>query len=743
MRVTCPRLTRLIPLAAILALPLALSGQSQESWDGRLRASIDPSNIRENMRRLSARPHHVGSPYDKDNAEWILARFREWGWDAEIETFDVLFPTPKERIVEMTAPRRFRAALNEPPVPGDVTSTQTDEQLATYNAYSKDGDVTAPLVFVNYGRPEDYDELARHGVSVKGAIAIVKYGQTWRGLKPKFAAEHGAVGCLIYSDPNDDGYADAPVFPAGPMRNKDGVQRGSVMDMLQYPGDPLTPGVAALPGATRLPVADAPTITKIPVLPISYGDAQPLLEAMTGPVAPESWRGGLPITYRLGPGAAQVHLKVSASWDTKPVYDVIAKIPGSTWPDQWVIRGNHHDAWVNGASDPVSGMAPELEEARALGALVKAGWRPKRTIVYAAWDGEEPMLLGSTEWVEKHEADLKKAVVYINSDGNDRGFLNAGGSHTLEHFVNTVARDIKDPESGLSVWKRLQARRILNGSNEAKGEARNRADLRLSALGSGSDYSPFLDHAGTPTLSLSYGGEDSDGIYHSVYDDFYHFTHFKDTDFAYGRALAETTGTAVIRLADADLLPYEFTNLADTVSRYANELQGLLRQRQDAIRETNRALDEGLYQAVRDPKKAFVAPEREEVPPALNFAPLQNASTGLTEAAGRYRKAADAAKPKLASSPDVLAAVNERLLQSERELTDQGGLPGRPWYRHLLYAPGTQTGYGVKTMPGAREGIEQGRYAEAEHEIARIAEALQREVQLIESASADLERLAK
>jgi N-acetylated-alpha-linked acidic dipeptidase len=513
--------------------------------------------------------------------------------------------------------------------------------------------------------------------------------------------------------------------------------------MLQYPGDPLTPGVAALPGATRLPVADAPTITKIPVLPISYGDAQPLLEAMTGPVTPESWRGGLPITYRLGPGAAQVHLKVSASWDTKPVYDVIAKIPGSTWPDQWVIRGNHHDAWVNGASDPVSGMAPELEEARALGALVKAGWRPKRTIVYAAWDGEEPMLLGSTEWVEKHEADLKKAVVYINSDGNDRGFLNAGGSHTLEHFVNTVARDIKDPESGLSVWKRLQARRILNGSNEAKGEARNRADLRLSALGSGSDYSPFLDHAGTPTLSLSYGGEDSDGIYHSVYDDFYHFTHFKDTDFAYGRALAETTGTAVIRLADADLLPYEFTNLADTVSRYANELQGLLRQRQDAIRETNRALDEGLYQAVRDPKKAFVAPEREEVPPALNFAPLQNASTGLTEAAGRYRKAADAAKPKLASSPDVLAAVNERLLQSERELTDQGGLPGRPWYRHLLYAPGTQTGYGVKTMPGAREGIEQGRYAEAEHEIARIAEALQREVQLIESASADLERLAK
>jgi N-acetylated-alpha-linked acidic dipeptidase len=742
MRVT-RRSIRLIPLAAIIALPLVLSGQAADPVDARFRASIDPTNIRESMRRLSARPHHVGSPYDKDNAEWILARFREWGWDAQIETFDVLFPTPKERIVEMVAPKRFRAQLTEPPVAGDVTSTQTDEQLATYNAYSKDGDVTAPLVFVNYGREEDYDELARHGVSVTGAIVIAKYGQTWRGLKPKFAAEHGAVGCLIYSDPEDDGYVDAPVFPAGPMRNKDGVQRGSVMDMLQFPGDPLTPGLAAVPGAARIPLAEAPTITRIPVMPISYGDAQPLLEAMTGPVAPESWRGGLPITYRLGPGAAQVHLKVTANWDTKPVYDVIAKIAGSTYPDEWVIRGNHHDAWVNGASDPISGMAPELEEARALGALAKAGWRPKRTIVYAAWDGEEPMLLGSTEWVEKHEADLKKAVVYINSDGNDRGYLNASGSHTLEHFVNSVAKDITDPESGLSVWKRLQARRILNGSTESKAEARSRPDLRIGALGSGSDFSPFLQHAGTATLSLSYGGEDSDGIYHSVYDDFYHFTHFKDTDFAYGRALAETMGTAVIRLADADLLPYEFTNLADTVSRYTSELQTLLRQRQDAIRDTNRALDEGLYAAVRDPKKPTVAPQRKEPPPALNFAPLQNASTALTAAANRYHKAADAAQPKLASSPDVLKAVNDRLVQSEREMTDQGGLPRRTWYRHLLYAPGTETGYGVKTMPGAREGIEQGRYEEAEHEIVRIADALQREARLIDAAAADLERLAK
>jgi N-acetylated-alpha-linked acidic dipeptidase len=733
---------RLLPALVVLVLPLVVAGQGREPWDAQLRSSIDANQIRENMRRLTLRPHHVGSPYDKDNAEWMLARFREWGWDAQIEQFDVLFPTPKERIVEMVGPRRFKAALTEPPVAGDVTSTQSDEQLATYNAYSKDGDVTAPLVFVNYGRPEDYEELARHGVSVRGAIAVAKYGAIWRGLKPKFAAEHGAVGCLIYSDPKDDGYGDAPVFPAGPMRNKDGVQRGSVMDMLQFPGDPLTPGTAAVPGATRLPLAEAPTITKIPVLPISYGDAQPLLEAITGPVAPDSWRGGLPITYRLGPGSAQVHLKVSANWDTKPVYDVIAKIPGSTFPDEWVIRGNHHDAWVNGASDPVSGMAPELEEARALGALVKAGWRPKRTIVYAAWDGEEPMLLGSTEWVERHEADLKKAVVYINSDGNERGFLQAEGSHTLEHFVNSVAKDIQDPESGVSVWKRLQARRILNGPPESRTEARSRADLRIGAMGSGSDYSPFLQHAGTPTLAMSYGGEDSDGIYHSIYDDFYHYTHFKDTDFAYGRALAQTMGTAVIRLADADLLPFEFNNLADTVSRYMNELQTTLRQRQESIRDQNRAIDEGLYKAVSDPRKPSVAPEKKDAPPALNFAPLQNAVTALTDAAARYHKAAEAASAGLSNASDVVKAVNARLIQSERELTDQNGLPGRTWYKHLLYAPGLETGYGVKTMPGAREGIEQGRYDEADREIGRIAAALERETTLINAASADLERVA-
>ncbi len=742
MRAT-PRLARLAAAAVILTTPLVVAGQGQSTWEARFRDSIVPNNIRENMRRLSARPHHVGSPYDKDNAEWLLARFKEYGWDAQIEQFDVLFPTPKERAVEMVAPTRFVAALVEPPVAGDPTSSQTDEQLPTYNAYSKDGDVTAPLVYVNYGAPADYEQLDRLGISVKGAIVIARYGQTWRGIKPKVAAEHGAVGCLIYSDPRDDGYADAGVFPDGPMRNANGVQRGSVSDMVLYPGDPLTPGVAAVPGAKRLAVADSPTITKIPTLPISYGDAQPLLQALEGPVAPAPWRGGLPITYRIGPGPARVHLKVEANWDIKPIYDVIAKIPGSTYPDEWVMRGNHHDAWVNGASDPVSGTAPMVEEAHAFGELLKQGWRPKRTIVYAAWDGEEPMLLGSTEWVEKHEEDLKKAVVYINSDGNGRGFLSAGGSHTLEHFVNGVAKDIQDPETGLTVWKRWQARRISSGSAESRAEARNRPDLRIGALGSGSDYSPFLQHAGTPTLSLSYGGEDNAGVYHSIYDDFYHYTKFADTDFAYGRALAQTMGTAVIRLADADLLPYEFGDLAETVNGYVTDLQSLLKRRQTEIREQNREIDDGIFTAVRDPRDPLVVPDKEDVPPALNFAPLENAAGALTRAADRYKKAVAASAGNLAGSPEVVAGVNTRLIQSERVMTDPGGLPGRPWYRHLLYAPGTYTGYGVKTMPGAREGIEQARYTEAEREMARIAEALDRETALIDLAAADLERLAR
>jgi N-acetylated-alpha-linked acidic dipeptidase len=726
---------------AVVLIGIASVAAQSPAADVTFRGMIDAKHIGEYMRVMAARPHHLGSPYGKQNADWILARFKEWGWDAKIETYDVLFPTPKERVLELLGPTPFKATLQEPPVAIDPTSSQMAEQLPPFNAYSVDGDVTGPLVYVNYGRPSDYEELARRGVSVKGAIVIARYGQSWRGIKPKVAAEHGAIGCLIYSDPRDDGFFVDGVFPDGPMRNRDGVQRGSVMDMPTYPGDPLTPNVGATASAKRLDIKAVTTLTKIPVLPISYGDAQPLLVALGGPVVPGDWRGALPITYRFGPSAARAHLKLAFDWSLKRANNVIARLPGSTYPDEWIIRGNHHDAWVNGAQDPGSGMSAELEEARALGELVARGWRPKRTIVYAAWDGEEQGLLGSTEWVEDHEQELRdKAAVYINTDGNGRGFLNAGGSHALEGFINNVARDIDDPETKESVWKRMQARALVTAAPGPRAEVRSRADVRIGALGSGSDYSPFLQHAGIPSLNLSFAGlDESDGIYHSIYDDYYHFTKFLDTDFAYGRALAQTVGTAVIRLADADVMPFQFTHLADTAQTYVRELQTLLKERQDEVRERNRQIEDGVFAAVADRRRPVKAPMVEEMPPALNFAPLENAATGLTRAADRYRKAFEAARAKM--TPEAARAVNARLIQSERELTDAAGLPRRPWYRHLLYAPGYYTGYAVKTMPGVREAIEEKNYAEAEAEIVRVARALEREKALVDGVAADLEKV--
>jgi len=720
------------------------SSQTERDWETKFRAIPDPANLKEYMRRMSARPHHVGSPYDKDNAEWILAHFKEWGLDAHIETFDVLFPTPKVRVLEMVEPTKFTARLEEPAVAVDPTSNQKSEQLPTYNAYSIDGDVTAPLVFVNYGMPEDYEKLDRLGISVRGAIVIAKYYESWRGVKPKVAAEHGAIGCLIYSEPKDDGYTRDNVFPQGPMRNPDGVQRGSVMDFASAnPGDPLTPGYVASATTKRLTLKEAKSITKIPVLPISYGDAQPLLAALKGPMAPEDWRGTLPIPYHVGPGPAKVHLKVEFNWDLKPVNDVIAKIPGSVAPDEWIIRGNHHDAWVNGAEDPVSGQAPLLEEARALGMLLKQGWKPRRTIIYCAWDGEEPMLLGSTEWVEAHADELRQhAAVYINTDGNDRGVLSMGGSHTLEQFINGVARDIEDPETKMSVWQRLQLSRIAEAkSADQRKELRQRADLRINALGSGTDFTGFLDHLGIATLDLGYSGEDEQGIYHSIYDDFYWYSHFSDYDFIYGRALSQTVGTSVMRLADAEVVPFDFVDFADTIQKYTKDLEKLLNDKQDEIRERNIELDEGVYKATFDPRRPDVAPPREEIPPHLNFAPMQNAADALARSADQYRKAwAQRQATLTGDQTDLLRALNQQLIESERKLTNDDGLPRRPWYKHMLYAPGIYSGYEVKTVPSVREGIEQKHYAEAEQEIVRVAKALQEEATLIESAAKLLEK---
>ncbi|HUN86999.1 MAG TPA: M28 family metallopeptidase [Terracidiphilus sp.] len=730
--------TEIAPLAGYSAAASA----AERDWETKFRALPSPDNLREYMRHLSARPHNVGSPYDKENAEWILAHFKQWGLDAEIETFYVLFPTPKERVVELVEPKIFNAKLLEPPIPVDPTSSQQAEQLPTYNAYSIDGDVTAPLVYVNQGVRADYDQLDRMGVSVKGAIVIVRYGGAWRGIKPKVAAEHGAVGCIIYSDPRDDGYSAGDTFPNGPYRPEDGVQRGAVTDTL-YEGDPLTPGYGATKDAKRLPIKGNPLITKIPVLPISYGDAQPLLAAIGGQTVPPAWRGNLPITYHVGPGPAKVHLKVESNWDIKPIYDVIARIPGSEFPDQWIIRGNHHDAWVNGAEDPISGQVSLLEEARSMGELLKQGWKPKRTIIFCAWDGEEPGLLGSTEWVETHQDELrKKAVMYVNSDSNGRGFLGMEGSHSLEHFINGVARDVPDPETKLTIWKRAQLRAIANSKTEAaRQEVRNRPDLRIGALGSGSDYTPFLDFAGIASLDLGFYGESGGGIYHSIYDDFYWYTHFGDTKFVYGRALAQTAGTALMRMADAELLPFGFHDFADTVHMYIGELKNQLKDQQATIEETNRELSEGVYTAIADPTKPYVPPARETVPPYLNFAPLENADAALTASADRYTRALAALRATDGSHLDAtsLAKVNALLVESERALTTEAGLPGRPWFKHQIYAPGAYTGYGVKTLPAVREAMDQENWKLADEQIPVVAKVLQDEAALIDSAAGILD----
>ncbi len=688
---------------------------------------MNRDNLRNWMKRLSARPHHVGSPYGKENAEFIAAQFKSWGYETEIETFHVLFPTPKTRVLEMIAPVKFTPSLSEPPLKEDATSSQTNEQLPIYNAYSVDGDVTGELVYVNYGVPRDYEELEQRGIAVKGKIVIARYGGSWRGIKPKVAAEHGAIGCLIYSDPRDDGYFQGDVYPQGAYRNERGAQRGSVADMPLYPGDPLTPFIGATKDAKRLPTKEAPTLTKIPVMPISYSDAKPLLQALGGPVAPESWRGALPITYHCGPGPAKVRLKLEFNWNIAPAYDVIAKIKGSEFPDEWIIRGNHHDAWVNGADDPISGMVATMEEARAIGELVKTGWKPKRTIIYCAWDAEEPGLLGSTEWAEAHADELKnKAVIYINSDSNGRGFLGMGGSHTLEKFINQVARDVVDPQKQISVADRARALRIVRGSPEDRKEARDRKDLPIYALGSGSDYTPFLQHLGIASLNLGYGGEDGGGSYHSVYDSFDHYTRFGDPNFDYGLALAQTAGRAVLRLAEAEVLPFEFINFAETVAKYAREVAKLADDMREETEEKNQRIKDKTFEAVADPEQVYVAPKPMAPVPFLNFAPLQNAVSRLQQNARDYERAMTdltaSGKPIPVTQTKALNAI---LMKTERALTRSEGLPRRPWFIHQIYAPGLYTGYGVKTLPAVREALEQRNWQEAAEQIEIVARVIE------------------
>jgi N-acetylated-alpha-linked acidic dipeptidase len=705
-----------------------------ESLEARFDAQVKPAELSDWMHRLASEPNHVGSPHDKANAEWILKQFQDWGWDAHIESFRVLYPTPLSESLTLLGAQPYKATLTEPSIAGDATTQHNKEGLPAYVAYQGDGDVSAPLVYVNYGVEADYRMLARLGVSVKGKVVIARYGGGWRGLKPRLALEHGAVGCLIYSDPAEDGYAVNDVYPKGPERPAGGIQRGSVADMTLFPGDPLTPGIGATESAPRLAIDKAPTIVRIPTLPISYGDAAHFLAALDGRVAPKSWRGALPITYKVGGGAARVHLQVKSDWSLKTIYDVVAVLKGSTYPDQWILRGNHHDGWVYGASDPESGQVALLAEAKAFGALAAAGWRPKRTLVYLSWDAEEPMLVGSTEWAETHADELKRmALIYINSDGNSRGLLDVRGTPSYQALVDAVTATLTDPETGASVAARRRATLAVEGSKpdaseQDKVSAKTAADpqqtLPIGAMGSGSDYSPFLQHLGLAALDFGYGNEgDPGGIYHSAYDTWEHHSRFVDPGFVYDALLAKTVGHVVIALADADLPLEHFGEFADQVSTYVGEVKELADTRREAAATQAKLIATDAYRLADDPTLTSGPPLPLKAVPHFDFAPLENAADHLKRSAGEFDHALHEAGAQL--SPQTAQHLFERLRDINQLLAPDVGLPGRSWYKNLVYAPGRMTGYGAKTLPGVREAIEDERWADVDRYAQLTGQALE------------------
>lgn len=694
------------------------SSASQRETEALFDASINTADMDAWLKRMSAKPHHVGSQGSKENAEFIAGLLESWGYEVEIAEYEILLPTPNVREIELTAPTQFTATLREDSLEEDPSTFVRDDLLAPYNAFSVDGEVEGELVFVNYGIPEDYEILERYGIDVSGKIAIAKYGRSWRGIKPKLAGEKGAIATIIYSDPADDGYGAGDAYPKGPFKHESGVQRGSVMDMPTYPGDVLTPGRGATANARRLRRADAPTITSIPVLPISQRDALPLLAALDGEVVPPEWRGGLPITYHFGPGPARVRMKARFNWDMVTAYNVIARLEGSEYPDEWVIRGNHHDGWNHGAADPLSGLVATLAEAKAVAALAKDGRRPLRTMIYAAWDAEEPGLIGSTEWAEHHADELRQhAVAYLNTDGSDRGFINIGGSHVLERFFNQIIEEVDDPRSDITLKERRRAYELIYGDDNEKSTARERNDLRIYPMGSGSDYTPFLQHLGIASANVNFGGEADDGSYHTLYDTYEHYTTFQDPGLVYGATLAKVTGRASLRLANAPRLPFEFRGFADNIELYVGELEELADSMRKETAETVRLIDEGTYAAAINPYKSIGAPLKNEPVPYFNFAPLKNALDRLQKAADRFD---ELSKEKFTASE----SLNNLLYTSERLLTRDAGLEGRPWYKHHIYAPGFYTGYGVKTIPGVREAIEQREYDNVAPQISIAAEVL-------------------
>ena len=709
---------------------IALDRETQTNLEAQFDAVLNPQNLDDWMKHMSSKPHHVGSPWSKQNAEFIAEKFESWGFETEIEIFDVLMPFPKIRKLEMVGPNKVSLQLKEPALDEDATSGITKDLLPGFNAFSADGDVTAELVYVNYGIPADYEELERLGIEVEGKIILARYGGSWRGIKPKVAREKGAIGCILYSDPKDDGYFQGDVYPDGPYRMEHGLQRGSVLDMPLYPGDPLTPGYGAKPDVERLAIEDAPTIMKIPVMPISYADALPLLKALEGPVAPSSWRGALPVTYHIGPGPIKVHLQLKFDWGLRRAYNPVAKLKGSVYPDEWIMRGNHHDGWAQGAADPISGMVSLMEEARAIGELVKTGWRPKRTLVYAGWDAEEPGLLGSTEWVEYHLDEIQeKMVVYINTDGTGVGFMGVSGSHSLEKFVNEVASELKDPVQDVTLKKRIRSRLRISGNKDAE-----RDDLRIYPLGSGSDYTAFIHHAGVPALNIGFGGESGGGSYHSIFDSYDHYKRFSDGDYIYGTTLAKVNGRLVLRLSEADILPFRFMNMAENIGTFIESNKKLAKTVAEKTKRRNRLLNEKAFTISANPKKTYLPPKRLDDVPEFDFTPLEAAHQRLKTSAMNYEKALSSMK-KGSMSAEIKIQVNRLLKDVEQAMTREEGLPRRNWFKNMIYAPGYYTGYGVKTLPGIREGLEERKWDETHLFIGEVTRALDRASAKINAAT--------
>jgi N-acetylated-alpha-linked acidic dipeptidase len=647
---------------------------AERQLEEKFRSIPDAAHAEAALRRLTSEPHMAGTEASRRVAEWLRDQYRSFGFDAEIVTYSVWLPQPREIKLELTKPSRRPLASPEQPIDGDK-DTSDPRAVAAFNAYSPSGEVSAPVVYVNYGMPEDYRELARLNVSVEGKIAIARYGRGYRGIKAKLAEEHKAAALILYSDPQDDGYAAGDPYPRGPWRPMSGIQRGSIVYTQIYPGDPLTPGVAATPDARRLAPSDAAALPRIPTMPISARDAGVILASLGGRHVPRGWQGALPFTYHVGPGDAEVHMKLAMDYAQRPLYNVIARLRGAM-DDEWVLLGNHHDAWVFGAADPGSGTAAMLETARALGELARAGWKPRRTIVICAWDGEEPGLLGSTAWVEANRAELQaKAVAYINTDVGVSGpNFTASATPSLKELLRDVARDVPDPNTGLrvyDVWQEHAAR----PREETSGTARPapRVDLSgqapVGALGAGSDFCAFFDRAGIPSLDVAFGGDY--GVYHSLYDDFYWMKHFGDPAFAYHVALARVLGTLALRLGEADVLPFDYPAYASEIEHTATNL----------ITHAARSAD------------------------ADRLAPVLDAAARLSISASR---AALALRVVSAAplDPEKADPINHALAGVEQALLAPEGLASRPWFRHTIYAPGSYAGYAAEPLPGLSESLE-------------------------------------